>query len=344
MTEPLYLPGEPLRILVVDDAVANQEILRAILENEGYEIHAAGNGLQALELAEQVHPALILLDVTMPVMDGFGTCERLKASPATKGIPVIFLTAQTSVNDIVRGFEVGAVDYVTKPFNSTELVVRVGNHIQLKAAQDKLAVLAEKLAKYLSPQVYASIFKGEKDVKIESYQKTLTVFFSDIVDFTPKVETMPPQKVTIWLNRYLNKMTEIAMRYGGTVDKYLGDGVMVFFGDPNSLGTKEDAVRCVRMAQDMIFQSELMGIEVRIGVNTGECTVGNFGSADRMDYTIIGKEVNVAARLETAAQSGKILLSESTYDLVKDEIQCGFRGEIQVKGISRPLMTYWVGN
>jgi len=94
----------------------------------------------------------------------------------------------------------------------------------------------------------------------------------------------------------------------------------------------------------MIFQSELMGIEVRIGVNTGECTVGNFGSADRMDYTIIGKEVNVAARLETAAQSGKILLSESTYDLVKDEIQCGFRGEIQVKGISRPLMTYWVGN
>ena len=344
MTEPLYLPGEPLRILVVDDAVANQEILRAILENEGYEIHTAGNGLQALELAEQVHPALILLDVTMPVMDGFGTCERLKASPATKGIPVIFLTAQTSVNDIVRGFEVGAVDYVTKPFNSTELVVRVGNHIQLKAAQDKLAVLAEKLAKYLSPQVYASIFKGEKDVKIESYQKTLTVFFSDIVDFTPKVETMPPQKVTIWLNRYLNKMTEIAMRYGGTVDKYLGDGVMVFFGDPNSLGTKEDAVRCVRMAQDMIFQSELMGIEVRIGVNTGECTVGNFGSADRMDYTIIGKEVNVAARLETAAQSGKILLSESTYDLVKDEIQCGFRGEIQVKGISRPLMTYWVGN
>lgn len=139
-------------------------------------------------------------------------------------------------------------------------------------------------------------------------------------------------------------MTEIAIRYDGTVDKYLGDGVMVFFGDPNSLGTKEDAVRCVRMAQDMIFQSELMSIEVRIGVNTGECTVGNFGSADRMDYTIIGREVNVAARLETAAQSGKILLSESTYDLVKDEIQCGFRGEILVKGISRPLMTYWVGN
>ena len=158
----------------------------------------------------------------------------------------------------------------------------------------------------------------------------------------PKVESMNPQQLTNWLNHYLNEMTEIAIRYGGTLDKYIGDAVMIFFGDPSSLGSKEDAIQCVKMAKDMLFQAKLLGVDVRIGINTGECTVGNFGSADRMDYTIIGKEVNVAARLETAAQPGKILLSEFTYDLVKEEIPCEPRGEIQVKGIARPLMTYWV--
>ena len=147
-----------------------------LLEEEGYETHTASNGLKALEQVEHVRPALILLDVMMSIMDGFETCERLKASPATSDIPVIFLTAQISMDDIVKGFDLGAMDYVAKPFNPTELLVRVKTHIQLKAAQHKLEDLADNLAKYLSPQVYASIFKGEKHVKIESYEKTLSVF------------------------------------------------------------------------------------------------------------------------------------------------------------------------
>ena len=329
-------------ILVVDDAMENLELLRMLLDDDGYETYSASNGRLALEMVEQVRPDLILLDIMMPVMDGFETCKRLKESPETSDIPVIFLTAQIGLDDIVRGFELGALDYVTKPFNPTELLARVKTHIQLKTVQHKLEELADKLAKYLSPQVYESIFKGEKDVKIESYEKTLTVCFSDIVDFMPRVESMTAQELTNWLNHYLNEMAEIVIQHGGTLDKYIGDAIMVFFGDPSSLGPKEDAIQCVRMAKDMLFHAKLLGVDVRIGINTGECTVGNFGSADRMDYTIIGKEVNVASRLETEAQPGRILISEFTHDLIKEDIQCEPRGEIHVKGIARPLMTYWV--
>jgi class 3 adenylate cyclase len=330
------------RILIVDDTPKNIQLLGTILRKEGYQINIAQNGLQALEVVGQMPPDLILLDVMMPELDGFETCRRLKGEPSTQDIPVIFLTAKVDMEDIVKGFELGAVDYVTKPFNSAELLSRVSTHLELKAAREKLEELADQLSKYLSPQVYASIFAGETAAKIESYRKPLTVCFADIVGFTPKSEQMDLQTLTEWLNSYLNAMAGITLRYGGTLDKFIGDSVMVFFGDPKSNGVEADAIQCVRMAMAMQRRAKELGIAIRIGICSGECTVGNFGSDNRMEYTIVGRVVNVASRLEKSAEPGRVLIGNTTYELVKEAVDCESRGEIHLKGIEKDLMTYWV--
>ncbi len=214
---------------------------------------------------------------------------------------------------------------------------------ELKEQKEGVELLARKLSKYLSPQVYRSIFSGEKDVRIESYNKRLTVMFSDIVGFTGITERMDREQLVAWLNRYLNEMSNIAIkRYSGTLDKYIGDSVMVFFGDPQSLGEKEDAMQCLRMAIEMVRESRKMGVTIRVGIHTGECTVGNFGSDDRLEYTIVGGNVNLASRLESNSEPGRILISDSTHALIRDEIPCEPRGRIRVKGIRREINTYWV--
>lgn len=208
--------------------------------------------------------------------------------------------------------------------------------------KEQLEGLALKLAKYLSPQVYNSIFTGEREVKIETYRKTLTVFFSDIVEFTNRSEKMESGKLALWLNQYLDQMAEIALKYEGTLDKFIGDAVMVFFGDPKSEGVKKDALNCISMAMDMRQTAKKMGVDIRIGINTGECTVGNFGSENRMEYTVIGAPVNLAARLESNSKPGQILISDSTYKLIENLIRCEERNLIWVKGIDREIKTYWV--
>ncbi len=218
-------------------------------------------------------------------------------------------------------------------------IQRISEEIQNK--KEQLEVLASKLAKYLSPQIYESIFFGEKDAKIETYRKTLTIFFSDIVGFTNKTENTPVDELTEWLNDYLDRMAEIAIRYNGTIDKFIGDSVMAFFGDPQSKGEQLDAVQCVFMALAMQDQAQQMGMSIRIGIHTGDCIVGNFGSEQHMEYTIIGGAVNLAARLETNSKPGAILISDTTYELIKGIIHCEKRGVIRVKGIDRDVMTYW---
>jgi class 3 adenylate cyclase len=212
----------------------------------------------------------------------------------------------------------------------------------LEQTNQHLAELAGKLSKYLSPQLYQAIFKGEKQVKIELYRKRLTLMFSDIVNFTPTTESMEPMALAAWLNSYLNDMAEIVQDFGGTLDKFIGDAVMVFFGDPQSQGEKQDAITCVKMAIQMCLKAKAKGVIIRIGINTGEGIVGNFGSEARMDYTVIGKDVNVASRLESSAVPGQILISESTYELVKDVINCVPNGLVKLKGIDRSILTYWV--
>jgi adenylate cyclase len=216
-----------------------------------------------------------------------------------------------------------------------------------------LEVLSTKLSKYLSPQVYSSIFIGQREVEIASSRKKLTVFFSDIADFTATTDDLESEELTGLLNHYLTEMSKIALEHGATIDKYIGDAIVAFFGDPESRGVKDDALACVNMAIAMQrrlreLQSDWRdsGMErpfqLRIGVNTGYCTVGNFGSEDRMDYTIIGSPVNLAARLQSYGEPGSILLSHETYSLVKEAIRAEEQASIQVKGFSKPIRNYKV--
>jgi PAS domain S-box-containing protein len=214
-----------------------------------------------------------------------------------------------------------------------------------------LEALSTKLAKYVAPQVYDSIFSGRQDVKIVSKRKKLSICFSDIAGFTEITDKMESEDLTQLLNHYLTEMSQIAQQYGATIDKYVGDAIVMFFGDPETRGVKEDALACVKMALAMQKRiGELaehwrdIGIETplrcRIGIHTGYCTVGNFGSEDRMDYTMLGGAVNLASRLEHEAQPGGILISYETFAHVSDEIHCEEHGHIRVKGIAYPVATY----
>ncbi|MCP4328696.1 MAG: HAMP domain-containing protein [Alphaproteobacteria bacterium] len=231
---------------------------------------------------------------------------------------------------------------------------------QRKAAIDALdeknrvlAELSSKLSKYLSPQVYESIFRGEQEVAISTTRKKLTVFFSDIKDFTATTDDLEPEELAYLLNDYLTEMSEIALAHGATIDKYVGDAMLLFFGDPTTKGVQEDALACVRMA--IAMQRCMVGVRakwrdrglerrfhVRIGINTGFCNVGNFGSEERMDYTIIGGEVNLAARLEGAAPVDGIMMAHETHALVKNEIAAEEQEPITVKGFPHPVRTYAV--
>ena len=224
---------------------------------------------------------------------------------------------------------------------------------EIEAEQAKAARLARNLAKYLSPQVWESIFSGKRSVRLETQRKKLTVFFSDIKGFTELSEELEAEALTDLLNNYLNEMSKITLKYGGTIDKFVGDCVMVFFGDPTSQGAKKDAVAAVSMAiamrkhmkvlrQQWRAQGITKPMEIRMGINTGYCTVGNFGADTRMDYTIIGREVNLASRLESNAEASEILISHETYSLIKDVIMCRDKGQITVKGFSRPVQIYQV--
>jgi class 3 adenylate cyclase len=216
-----------------------------------------------------------------------------------------------------------------------------------------LESISSQLSKYLSPQLYASIFSGEQTVEIASQRKKLTVFFSDIVDFTETTDSLESEELTQLLNHHLTEMSQIALEHGATIDKYVGDSIMVFFGDPETKGVKEDAVACVEMAIAMQrrmreLQSEWLDLgsekpfQLRIGINTGYCTVGNFGSEERMDYTIIGNEVNLAARLQSHADVGGVLIAHETYALVKDLVHAQEQEPIAVKGFAKPVRTYRV--
>nr|WP_148864885.1 adenylate/guanylate cyclase domain-containing protein [Marinobacter fonticola] len=224
---------------------------------------------------------------------------------------------------------------------------------QIQYQREQSIALSHKLSKYLSPQVWQSIFTGERDVRLETQRKKLSIFFSDIKGFTQLSEEMEPEALTELLNHYFNEMSQVALKYGGTIDKFVGDSIMIFFGDPTSRGPREDALACVSMAIDMRKHMKIMRqkwrsqgiktpLEIRMGISAGYTTVGNFGAENRMDYTIIGKEVNLASRLESLADPGEILISYETFSLIKDKIMCRDKGEITVKGFGRPVPIYEV--
>ena len=338
-------------ILLVDDTPENLDILKACLKAD-YTVRIATNGHLALRIASgDPQPDLILLDIMMPEMDGLEVMRRLQADLRTRNIPVIFVTARGEDADEALGLDLGAVDYIVKPFSVPVVKARVRNHINLSHRTKVLRSLSDKLSHYLPPQVYQTIFDGQQKVTIEAKSKTMTIFFSDIKDFTQTTEDLHPHDLTNLLNKYFSEMSRIAMSYGATIDKFFGDAMLIFFGDPHSLGVKEDALQCARMAwamQQRMAELQLLWKEkgyhrpfrMRIGINTGVCNVGNFGSEERMDYTVIGAEVNLAARLEQLGEPGDVTISHETYQLVRDEFDATELPPIKAKGISQVVRRF----
>ncbi|HVZ45644.1 MAG TPA: adenylate/guanylate cyclase domain-containing protein [Ramlibacter sp.] len=336
------------RILAVDDTPDNLFLIQALLEDR-YEVVTAEDGAHALdEAAGEAPPDLILLDIMMPGMDGYEVLRRLRASPATSEIPVIFLTALASIEEEQFGLDLGAVDYITKPISPPVLLARVNTHLERSINARHLRSLSEKLGRYLAPQVVQSLFDGSREAQLHTQRKPLTVFFSDIKDFTASTTRWQPEEITFLLNSYFSEMSKIVAEHGGTLDKFIGDAMVVFFGDPSTRGVKEDALQCVRMAVAMQRRmAELQSLwrqmgsdkcfEIRCGINTGICDVGNFGSDYRMDYTIIGAEVNKAARLEQAAEPGGILISRETWVLVREEFAADQLAPVALKGFPEPV-------
>ena len=230
-----------------------------------------------------------------------------------------------------------------------------GMNRKLGGANAFLADIAQKVSRYIAPQVYSRIFSGHNDVTVRTERKKLTIFFSDIKEFTFATERLQPEEITTLLNEYFTEMSAIAIRHGGTIDKFIGDAILIFFGDPESRGVAEDARACLAMAVEMQLRvTELnarwhregidveMPFRVRMGINSGYCNVGNFGSSDRLDYTIIGVEANLAARLQSIAEPGRIVLSYETYALVRDFVKATPLPAIAIKGVMGEIVPYTV--
>ena len=227
---------------------------------------------------------------------------------------------------------------------------------EVEAQKEKIEGISLKLSRYLPVQLYEQIFSGSLDIHKKSERKKLTIFFSDIVDFTSISEQIEAEEISEFLSFYLTEMSAIAEKFGGTIDKFIGDAIMIFFGDPKTEGDVQDAKNCVDMAIEMQLRiialqpyirkefSFPVDLKIRIGVNTGFCNVGNFGSANRLDYTAIGRAINVASRLEAEAESGEVLVSENTKILLEDFFGFSTERVIHPKGVPHPVNCYSVAH
>ena len=266
----------------------------------------------------------------------------------------VVLLDVTAYRDAVRRVQQKAYEVTLLQEQEAQLNRRLESmNRELEAANDFLVRISTKISHYLAPQIYKSIFSGQKDVTIHTERKELTIFFSDIKDFTATTERLQPEQITLLLNEYFTEMSAIALKHGGTVDKFIGDALVIFFGDPETKGTVEDARACLNMATEMQRRLAELNVQwrragteqpfrVRMGINTGFCNVGNFGSVHRMDYTAIGGEVNLAARLQSIAEPGHIVISYETYVLVRDVVAARALPEMSVKGVSRKVVPYVV--
>ena len=258
-----------------------------------------------------------------------------------------FRGSKKSIKNILMDLKLTAKDRFLKAvINSSERERKIA-----KEQSERLKVVSQKIAKYIPPQINQALFKGNYDTEITTRRRKLSIFFSDIKNFTSTSEGLQPEDLTKYLNEYFSEMTAIALNYGATIDKYIGDAMMVFFGDPETKGEREDARACVAMALKMQERMKELQVkwsnegfadpfQVRIGLNTGYCNVGNFGSDQRLTYTIIGGEVNVAARLETAANPNGILMTYETYAHAQDMVDVEERESIEMKGINRKIKIF----
>jgi len=318
------------RILVVDDTPANIQALAGTLKAKGYDISVATNGKQALEVVGRVRPDLILLDVMMPEMDGFETCRRLKQAEATQDIPVIFLTARAETADIVRGFELGAVDYVPKPFNAPELLARVNTHLTM----DRLRRENERLLLNILPAVIAERLKAGEEHIADKFAD-VTVLFADIVDFTPLAASMPAHAVVEVLNDLFTRFDLAAYQLGIEKIKTIGDAYMAVCGLPQPCDDHTE--RMVKLAQRLMeitreFSAERrVDLRLRIGINSGPVVAGIIGRR-KFIYDLWGDTVNLASRMESHGIPDAIQVTRPVFEKLGSRCAFEERGPVEVKG------------
>lgn len=318
------------RILVVDDTPSNIQTLTAILKEQGYQISAATNGRQALEVLERVRPDLILLDVMMPEMDGFEVCTHLKTSSEWHDIPIIFITAKTDTADIVRGFELGAVDYVGKPFNAHELLARVNTHLSI----DRLRRENERLLLNILPAPIADRLKSGDEHIADNFAEA-TVLFADIVGFTQLAGAMPAEAVVEMLNDLFTRFDLAARELQIEKIKTIGDAYMAVCGlpDPCENHIEQVMAMSVRMIQISREFSAEQGISVRlrIGVNTGPVVAGIIGRR-KFIYDLWGDTVNLASRMESHGVPDAVQVTRPVFEKMREKYAFEERGAIEVKG------------
>jgi class 3 adenylate cyclase len=342
---------KPLRIVVVDDNPRNVKLVRSILKTTGYETIPAYSGREALDLVAEDPPDLVILDVLMPEMDGFQVARELRANAESRAIPILMLTALRDMEDKVKGLDAGADDFLTKPFNSVELIARTRSLLRIKQLHNELqvknALLEWVLTHYISKDIASEILSDpEQNLQLGGRSSQVSVLFADIRGFTSFSERNKASHVTKMLNQIFNELAPTIFEHQGTLDKYLGDAIMAFYGAPiPSLNGSEQAVRTacamqVCFAEMYSNTPEIHSLGLGVGICTGEAVVGNIGSEQLMDYTVIGNTPNTAKRLQEHARAGQILVDEHTYNEVKDLVEANAIEPLNLKGRSDLVQAY----
>jgi class 3 adenylate cyclase len=341
-----------VKVLVADDNPNSRQLVRDILESIGYDPLMAIDGPSALKLVREQPPDLIILDVNMPGMSGFEVCSAIKADPKLNHIPILMLTALADVENRVTGLGLGADDYITKPFSPRELTARIDARLRTKAETDNLRKTQETIRqtfeRFVSPAVVEKLLHDPSHLRLGGQLQEVSVLFFDLEGFTAFSERTPPEKVLTTLNNYLALVVSVIQSYAGTVNKFLGDGVMALYNTP--LSQADHALRAVRTAlqvRDSLreFADQLEADQrmlMNVGIHTGQAVIGNIGTPQLMEFTAIGDAVNVAARLQGLASGGRILISEATWQQVRGRIFAQPMGQQVVKNRREPVMVYEV--
>jgi class 3 adenylate cyclase len=358
----------PARILVVDDTPLNVKLLADLLGAQGYDVFTASSGRQALALVEKEDLDLVLLDVVMPEMSGYEVCRKIRANAATGILPVVMVTALDPGEERIKGIEAGADDFLTKPINQAELLARVRSLLRVRELYEQLADLNRtleqrvreqvgqlermgRLKRFFSPQLAELIVAGDAEDPLKSHRREVTVVFLDLRGFTAFAETSEPEEVMGVLREYHAEMGKLILNWEGTLERFTGDGMMIFFNDP--VPVPNAAERAVRMAVAMRARvAELtvgwrkrgFDLDFGIGIAQGYATIGAIGFEGRWDYGAIGTVTNLAARLCGEAKPGQVLISQRVFGAAEELAEMEGVGDLTLKGFQRPIKTYNVVN
>jgi adenylate cyclase len=341
-------------ILVVDDQPQNIALLEAHLVPQGYEIVKAASGEEALGKLSGNQIDLILLDVMMPGMNGYEVCKKVKSDSGNAFLPIVMLTSLDKMEAKIEGLEAGADDFLNKPFQRIELVARVNNLLKIKFLHDEVElknrIISSMLHRYVDDSVIEQIIANpDKYSELGGDRKEVAAFFCDIRGFTPLSENMNADELIHLLNNIFKELTGIVFKNKGTFDKYMGDCIMAFWGAPTDI--EDETLWAVRAALEMQrafedlkhgWPSELKKIGIGIGINYGEVVVGNIGTEEAMDYTVIGDVVNTAQRVESTARPGQVLITKNALSRVEGRIKICSIEPVQLKGKSLPVEIYEV--